>query len=101
VLVLMVMTVVCYIFRDHILGILIEPLNQAMGADSTHRLIYTSLTEAFFTALKISFLTALFLTLPLILAQVWKFVAPGLYAREQGALLPSSSRHRSCSSWAR
>jgi sec-independent protein translocase protein TatC len=88
VVVLTIMTVICYMLRDHILAVLIEPLNQAMGADSTHRLIYTSLTEAFFTALKISFLTALFITLPFILMQIWKFVAPGLYAREQGAFLP-------------
>lgn len=88
VLVLMAMTAVCYMLRDDILGILILPLENAMGAESTHRLIYTSLTEAFFTSLKISFLTALFVTLPFILMQVWKFVAPGLYRREQGALLP-------------
>ena len=88
VLILTGMTILCYLMRDHILAILIQPLNNAMGADSTHRLIYTSLTEAFFTSLRISFLTALFLTLPFILIQIWKFVAPGLYAREQGALLP-------------
>lgn len=90
VLVLAVMTGICYVFRDNILAILIEPLNKAMEMDtgSTHRLIYTSLTEAFFTALKISFLTALFITLPFILMQIWKFVAPGLYKREQGAFLP-------------
>lgn len=87
---LALMTMICYFFRDHILSVLIQPLNDAMAMDteSTHRLIYTSMTEAFFTALKISFLTALFLTLPVILIQVWKFVAPGLYKREQGAFLP-------------
>lgn len=88
VIVLTVMTALCYMFRDHILSFLIKPLEDAMGSESTHRLIYTSLTEAFFTSLKISFLTALFVTLPFILMQVWKFVAPGLYQREQGALLP-------------
>jgi sec-independent protein translocase protein TatC len=85
---LAVMTLICYMGRDHILAVLIRPLAQSMDAESTHRLIYTSLTEAFFTALKISFLTALFVTMPLILMQIWKFVAPGLYKREQGAFLP-------------
>lgn len=87
-LALAVMTGICYLFRDQILGLLIQPLAKMMGEDSTHRLIYTSLTEAFFTALKLSFLSALFLTLPFILIQIWKFVAPGLYQREQGAFLP-------------
>lgn len=83
------MTCLCYMFRDQILGVLIDPLAKTMNAEGgTQRLIYTNLTEAFFTALKISFLTALFITLPFILMQVWKFVAPGLYKREQGAFLP-------------
>lgn len=87
-LVLIAMTGVCYLFVDHILSFLIQPLADTMGENSTQRLIYTNLTEAFFTAIKISFLTALFLTLPVILNQIWKFVAPGLYAKEQRALLP-------------
>lgn len=86
---LAVMTCICYMFRDHILAVLIAPLADTMNAEGgTQRLIYTNLTEAFFTALKISFLTALFVTLPFILMQIWKFVAPGLYKREQGAFLP-------------
>lgn len=88
-LALLGMTCLCYMLRDHILGFLIDPLANTMSAQGgTQRLIYTNLTEAFFTALKISFLTALFVTMPFILIQIWKFVAPGLYKREQGAFLP-------------
>lgn len=88
-LALFAMTGACYVFVDHILAVLIQPLADTMNAEGgTQRLIYTSLTEAFFTTLKLSFLSALFLTLPFILMQVWKFVAPGLYKREQGAFLP-------------
>mgnify|MGYP000656009657 CR=1 FL=1 len=89
-LALFAMTGLCYVFVDHILAVLIQPLAESMSeaGGSTQRLIYTSLTEAFFTTLKLSFLSALFLTLPFILMQVWKFVAPGLYKREQGAFLP-------------
>jgi len=82
------MTGVCYLFVDHILSFLIAPLADTMGQNGTQRLIYTDLTEAFFTNIKISFLTALFVTLPVILIQVWKFVAPGLYRKEQQAMLP-------------
>lgn len=79
---------ICYFFSEHIFSFLIRPLATAMGEESTHRLIYTGLTEAFFTTLKLSFFGGLFLTFPIILAQIWIFVAPGLYAREKRAFLP-------------
>lgn len=88
ILVLAVMTGVAYYFVDDIMGFLIAPLAGAMGENGTHRMIYTNLTEAFFMNIKVSFLTALFLTLPFILIQVWKFVAPGLYKRERTAMRP-------------
>jgi sec-independent protein translocase protein TatC len=68
--------------------VLIAPLADVMGQQGTQRLIYTSLTEAFTTSIKISFLTALYLTLPIILNQIWRFVAPGLYDKERAAFLP-------------
>jgi sec-independent protein translocase protein TatC len=86
--VLAVITCVCYHYRDLILSVLIAPLASSMGHMGTQRLIYTSLTEAFTTSLKISFLTALFITLPVILSQIWMFVAPGLYKTERKAFLP-------------
>lgn len=88
VLALGVFTGIAYYFIDYIMGFLITPLAGAMGENGTHRLIYTNLTEAFFMNIKVAFLTALFVTLPFILIQLWKFVAPGLYRREQNALLP-------------
>lgn len=81
-------TLFCYFFSEHIFAFLIKPLASAMGHESTHRLIYTGLTEAFFTTLKLSFFGGLFLTFPVILAQIWIFVAPGLYAREKRAFMP-------------
>lgn len=85
---LAVMTGVCYHYHEVIFSVLIAPLSTAMGAHGTQRLIYTSLTEAFTTSLKISFLTALYLTLPVILNQIWRFVAPGLYGKERRAFMP-------------
>src|SRR4029450_1373058 len=46
-------------------------------------LIGTSVTEAFFTKLKVSFIAALFLTSPMLFYQAWLFVAPGLYDQEK------------------
>lgn len=77
-----------YLFVDDILAFLISPLAQAMGEESTQRLIYTNLTEAFLTNIKLSFYTALFIGLPLVLGQIWLFIAPGLYAQEKNAFLP-------------
>lgn len=77
-----------YMFVDEILAFLIAPLAHVMGEESTNRLIYTNLTEAFLTNIKLAFFTAFFIGLPIILMQVWLFVAPGLYDNEKGAMLP-------------
>ena len=77
-----------YYFVDEILAFLIEPLAHVMGEESTQRLIYTNLTEAFITNIKLSFYAALFIGLPIILIQIWLFIAPGLYDQEKGAFMP-------------
>lgn len=77
-------TIICWFFKESIYGFLIQPLADA----GSQRLIYTGLTEAFFTYLKVSFFAGIFLTFPILLAQVWFFVAPGLYKNERGAFLP-------------
>ena len=38
--------------------------------------------------IKVAFFTSISVALPIILIQVWKFVAPGLYKKEKNALLP-------------
>ncbi len=77
-------TGICWCFKEQIYGFLIAPLADA----GSQRLIYTGLTEAFFTYLKISFFAGIFLTFPILLAQIWLFVAPGLYKKEKAAFLP-------------
>lgn len=77
-----------FIYVEDIYGFLVRPLAMAMGDEGTQRLIYTGLTEAFFTYLKVSFFAGLFLTFPVIAMQLWKFVAPGLYREEKKAFLP-------------
>tara|TARA_Y100001978_G_C23476291_1_gene329402 strand:+ start:16 stop:681 length:666 start_codon:yes stop_codon:yes gene_type:complete len=52
------------------------------------RMIYTALTEAFFTYLKVSFYGALFISFPVLALQIYKFAAPGLYKDEKKAFLP-------------
>lgn len=73
----------CYLMAEKIYHFLMQPLVKVFGEESGRRMIYTGLHEAFLTYLKLSFFAALFITLPLILIQIWKFIAPGLYRTEQ------------------
>ena len=80
---------ICYFFAENIYGFLVDPYAQAVKDDLTNRrLIFTALHETFITYLKVAFFTSMFVTSPIILTQVWKFIAPGLYKNEKRALLP-------------
>ena len=81
--------VVCYFFAENIYGFLVEPYaNAVKNDDLDRRLIFTALHETFLTYLKVAFFTAMFVSSPIILTQVWKFIAPGLYKDEKKTLLP-------------
>lgn len=75
-----------YAFSEKIFNFLVSPLVKVMPEES--QLIYTSLPEAFFTYLKVSFFSGLILATPVILYQIWKFVMPGLYEKEKRYVLP-------------
>ncbi|MEM6781312.1 MAG: twin-arginine translocase subunit TatC [Pseudomonadota bacterium] len=77
-------TAISFFFVEQIYGFLVAPLADA-GSD---RLIYTGLTEAFFTYLKVAFFAGVFLTFPILLYQIWAFIAPGLYKNEKNAFWP-------------
>ncbi len=79
----------CYYFVEDIYAFLMRPLQLAFSNPAERRMIYTSLHEAFFTYLKLAFYSALFFSFPLILIQLWKFIAPGLYTHERGSLVPA------------
>lgn len=81
-------TALCFVFVEDIYGFLVRPLAASMGEGDSHRLIYTGLTEAFFTYVKVAFFAGIFLTFPILLTQIWRFVAPGLYKNEKRAVLP-------------
>ncbi|HPD82599.1 MAG: twin-arginine translocase subunit TatC [Alphaproteobacteria bacterium] len=81
-------TGISYLFKENIYGFLVRPLAVAMDDKSSGRLIATGLTEGFFTYLKVSFFVGIFITFPMLLTQLWMFVAPGLYKNERNAFLP-------------
>lgn len=86
---LLVATVGCYLVAEQIYGFLTHPLFEAMGAGAgSRRMIYTDLTEAFFTYLKLAFFGGAFITFPVIASQLYLFAAPGLYRNERHAFLP-------------
>ena len=78
---------VCYFFAEDIYGYLVRPLANELEGDN-RRLIYTGLTEVFFTYIKVAFFAGTFIAFPFVAAQLWLFIAPGLYKNERGALLP-------------
>ena len=81
---------IAYYFSSDIYYFLAEPLANVLreqGNPDPH-LIYTQLYEAFFTKIKVAFFGGAFVAFPMIAAQLWLFVAPGLYRSEKRALLP-------------
>lgn len=79
----------CFFFAQEIYDILTAPLRARLTARGQDpRLIYTQLYETFFVHLKIAVFGGFFIAFPIIAAQVWKFVAPGLYRDERAAFLP-------------
>jgi sec-independent protein translocase protein TatC len=74
---------ICFAFSTPIFNFLARPLGAA-----TDHLIYTALPEIFFTQIKIAMFGGLCLGFPAIAAQIWIFVAPGLYKHEKRAFLP-------------
>jgi sec-independent protein translocase protein TatC len=79
----------CYLFSAEIYQFLVQPYSDAViSKELDRRLIFTALHEAFLTYLKVAFFAAVFISSPVFLTQIWKFVAPGLYKNEKQALLP-------------
>ena len=86
---LLIAFIFSYIFAEDIYSFLVKPYSQAIIENNLdRRLIFTALHEAFITYLKVAFFASLFITSPIFLTQIWKFVAPGLYKNEKQALLP-------------
>ena len=86
---LFIFFIICYFFAEDIYSFLVQPYADAVKDDEVNRrLIFTALHETFITYLKVAFFTAMFVSSPIILTQIWKFIAPGLYKNEKRALLP-------------
>jgi sec-independent protein translocase protein TatC len=83
---------VSYHFADHIYNFLLQPLVDLIGVEpiggqNGQKIIYTNLTEAFLTYLKLSLLASIFLTSPFLALQFYLFISPALYKKEKNFIL--------------
>jgi sec-independent protein translocase protein TatC len=86
---LVVAFLICFYFAEPIYGFLTEPLAAILRERRDDpRMIFTALTEVFFTYVKVAFFAGAFISCPIFLTQIWLFVAPGLYKKERKALAP-------------
>lgn len=78
--------IIAFAFIERLFGFIMRPL-QAVLPDGG-KLVYTEPAEAFLLYMKVAALVGLLLATPVVLYQVWMFVAPGLYANEKKFAIP-------------
>ncbi|GHD43363.1 sec-independent protein translocase protein TatC [Marinobacter persicus] len=75
-----------YPFANDLYLLLSEPLRELLPVGQT--MIATDITSPFFAPLKLALVLALFVAIPVILYQLWSFIAPGLYTHEKRLAFP-------------
>ena len=82
--------IVAYIFIGKIFDFIMKPMQAMLPHDApgAGKLMYTAGSEPFMLFVKIGFLVGIFIASPLILWQIWKFIAPGLYSHEKKFAIP-------------
>ena len=75
-----------YYFSKELFRLLMAPLLAVMPSEQG--LIFTGLPEAFFTYLKVALVAAIFASSPVILYEIWRFIAPGLFSSEKKYIFP-------------
>lgn len=73
-------------FSGHIYEFVSAPLIDRLPEGAT--MIATDVASPFFTPLKLTLISSVFIAVPFILYQVWAFVAPGLYKHEKRLVMP-------------
>lgn len=75
-----------YFFKEKFFQVLVHPLLKAM--EEKGNLIFTGVPEPFFVYLKVALVAGIFFSAPVILYEIWAFVAPGLYSHERRYVVP-------------
>lgn len=76
-----------YFYAEELYKFLLAPLTDNWVNSQKH-MIYTNLTEIFFSYLSLAYYMALFLAIPFFACQIYIFIAPGLYKNEKKAFIP-------------
>ncbi|MEI9997194.1 MAG: twin-arginine translocase subunit TatC [Rhizomicrobium sp.] len=79
---------ICFYFAKPIFAFLTEPLYATIKEPANRHMIATGLTETFFTYVRVGMFAGICLAFPVVAAQVWLFIAPGLYRHERNAFWP-------------
>ena len=77
---------IAFLFIQQLFDFVMKPL--AAGLPAGQHLIYTEPTEAFVLYIQIAAIAGLVIALPLVMTQVWLFIAPGLYSHEKKMAIP-------------
>jgi sec-independent protein translocase protein TatC len=86
VLCILLMFAVLLPFTNQLYSLLAKPLLQRLPTGAS--MIATEVASPFLTPFKFVFILAIALSMPYILHQIWRFIAPGLYRREKRIALP-------------
>lgn len=87
-LALVVASIVAFVFRNLIVTFLEIPLPLTQSDVIGHKLVVTGIMEGFTTFLLVSIAVGFIFALPVMLYQLWAFIAPGLYEKEKKYSVP-------------
>jgi sec-independent protein translocase protein TatC len=86
VIAVLVASLPCFYFANDLYTFVSQPLRDKLPAGAT--LIATSVISPFMAPFKLALWVAVFIAMPVVIYQIWAFVAPGLYRREKKFALP-------------
>jgi len=86
VLVILVVFLALFSFSNELYSLLAEPLLIHLPTGSS--MIATDVASPFLTPFKLAMMSAIFISMPFLLYQLWAFIAPGLYKHEKSLAFP-------------
>lgn len=78
----------CYSFHKELFALVAAPLLKLAPDQYEQVFAFHTLSEPFFTYLRLSFYAGIFVASPFVLHQVWLFISPALYKREKRYAVP-------------
>jgi len=83
---LLIAFIPCAIYANDLFTLIARPLIEKLPQGTS--LIATNVVSPFMTPFKVAFYVGLFIAMPIVIYQIWAFVAPGLYKREKRFAVP-------------